>query len=182
MTTTITLFDDPSFFDRPTGALWVRVERLDSLGGYVQMLAHTLAHLKVGQLARDDDPEFIRKYYAALEALLSDATKRRSAVPVHDGQSIESVLPKLLEQNEFADVSKNDHREALIRAVLWDAQRAHAPGPASVERAESQLAFANDNLTELMGTKSADDDEVEEARHNVMVCRVQLDVLKLACS
>lgn len=136
----------------------------------------------VGQLARDDDPEFLRKYYAALEALLSDATKRRSAVPVHDGQSIESVLPKLLEQNEFADVSKNDHREALVRAVLWDTQRAHAPGPASVERAESQLAFANDNLTELMDTKSADDDEVEEARHNVMVCRVQLDVLKLACS
>ena len=50
-------------YQHKDGILFVRRERMENVGGFVLVVMHALAHVKVGDLKDDTNPHFIREFY-----------------------------------------------------------------------------------------------------------------------
>ena len=138
------------FFERASGALFVRIERLDAPGSFAIMLAHTLAHLKVGAFADDGAPEFLKEYYAAIKCYCSDIAVSRSTMPLPATSSDDATtgtLQNLLVSNGFDQAKTEEQRAALVHVLL----RFGAIGPdtaAFIDKsiAEKQVSHAKKEL------------------------------------
>ncbi|EDV28435.1 uncharacterized protein TRIADDRAFT_51343 [Trichoplax adhaerens] len=70
-------FRNSYHYDRKRNILFIRNERLESVGDFIVVIMHALAHVKVGDLANDGNPDFLREFYKvrkverSLMALLS---------------------------------------------------------------------------------------------------------------
>jgi len=51
------------FYERSRQILFVRQERMDSVGDFVVLLMHCLAHIKVDDLVDDNNVLFLREFY-----------------------------------------------------------------------------------------------------------------------
>ena len=51
------------FYQRAMNILFIRRERLESVGEFVMLIMHCLAHIKTGELKDDADPLFLRAFY-----------------------------------------------------------------------------------------------------------------------
>lgn len=47
----------------PKPVLYVRRERLQSVGDFMMVIVHSMAHVAVGQMEDDSDPYFLRAFY-----------------------------------------------------------------------------------------------------------------------
>lgn len=56
-------FRNSFFYEQSTNVLYVRRERVESVGEFVVVLAHCLAHIKTGDLTNDFSPHFLREFY-----------------------------------------------------------------------------------------------------------------------
>lgn len=68
-------------YDKKSGILYIRQQRLDNVGEFLLVLAHTLAHIKTNDLRDDSNPQFIREFYRCLAVCCDDlffARYRRS--------------------------------------------------------------------------------------------------------
>jgi hypothetical protein len=51
------------FYEHSKKALYIRKERLESVGEFVVVIVHCLSHIRVGDLANDGNPLFLREFY-----------------------------------------------------------------------------------------------------------------------
>ena len=51
------------FYENSKKALYIRKERLESVGEFVLVIVHCLSHIRVGDLANDGNPLFLREFY-----------------------------------------------------------------------------------------------------------------------
>ncbi|XP_078608959.1 uncharacterized protein LOC144880579 isoform X5 [Branchiostoma floridae x Branchiostoma japonicum] len=58
--------------------LFIRKERMESVGEFVVVLLHCLAHIKVNDLADDNNPYFLREFYKAIKLCCQDMFFARS--------------------------------------------------------------------------------------------------------
>ena len=56
-------FRNSFFYERSRKILFVRQERMDSVGDFVVLMMHCLAHIKVDDLCDDNNVLFLREFY-----------------------------------------------------------------------------------------------------------------------
>ena len=67
-------------FDAGSNTLLIRAERLDSVGEYMLVLAHSLAHIRVGSMHSDVDPEFLSEFHMCLQVVCEDVYSQRGPI------------------------------------------------------------------------------------------------------
>ncbi|CAH1270801.1 Hypp4442 [Branchiostoma lanceolatum] len=65
-------------FQHAKKILFIRKERMESVGEFVVVLLHCLAHIKVNDLADDNNPYFLREFYKAIKLCCQDMFFARS--------------------------------------------------------------------------------------------------------
>ena len=63
-------FRNSFFFEHARKILFVRQERMHSVGDFVVVIMHCLAHIKVDDLVDDNNPLFLREFYKVFELSL----------------------------------------------------------------------------------------------------------------
>ena len=56
-------FRNSVFYEHAKKVLFIRKERMDSIGEFVVVILHSLAHIKVGDLTDDGNTLFLREFY-----------------------------------------------------------------------------------------------------------------------
>lgn len=96
------------YFDPNNRILYMRSERLETVGEFLLVLIHCLAHLKVQDLRDDTDPSFVKEFHRCLAIVCDDlffARYRRSsvlgqsAVTPQTGDDLEKISSELLDNN-----------------------------------------------------------------------------------
>ncbi len=59
-------------YDSHNKIVYMRLERLESVGEFILVLVHTLSHIKVGRFSSDSDPCFVREFYNSLSVCCSE--------------------------------------------------------------------------------------------------------------
>ena len=116
------------FVDRRAQALFVRVERMDNAGELTVVLAHTLAHLHVGDMSDDTTPAFMRAFQTALRMCCMDmfASRVQGPTSVTGSSLAETTRPpfaqpppsQLLSSEAFARAKNEEERALLVNSVL----------------------------------------------------------------
>ncbi len=57
------MFRRSFFYQHAKKILFIRQERLESVGEFLLVIAHCMAHVKTGDLTNDSDPSFMREFY-----------------------------------------------------------------------------------------------------------------------
>ena len=108
-------------FDKKSGILYVRRQRLDNVGEFLLVLAHTLAHIKTNDLRDDTNPQFIREFYRCLAVCCDDlffARYRRSqALERARAQGMDETAPG---HSVLDGLYGNAHTEADKTNVVED--------------------------------------------------------------
>ena len=60
------------FFDANNQILYLRRDRLESVGEFVLVLVHALSHIKVKDMTDDADPAFVKEFYKSLSVVCND--------------------------------------------------------------------------------------------------------------
>lgn len=60
------------FFDANNKILYMRRDRLESVGDFILVLVHTLAHIKVENMIDDSDPAFVKEFYRSISVVCND--------------------------------------------------------------------------------------------------------------
>ncbi|XP_070129617.1 uncharacterized protein [Equus caballus] len=98
-------FQGSFFYQSAESTLFVGRECLASVGSFVLLLIHCLAHIAAEDLQQDSSPAFLRSFYKGLEAYFREAfsiTLRMSAVS-RDSKLDQSVSALLLEEQPISD-------------------------------------------------------------------------------
>lgn len=74
-------FRNSFMFDQNNCILYMRRDRLDSVGDFILVLIHTLAHIKVGCFSDDGNSSFIKEFYDALSLCLKELFFSASLTP-----------------------------------------------------------------------------------------------------
>jgi len=54
------------FYQRAKKILFVRRERMENIGGFVMVILHSMAHIKIDELTDDTNPLFLREFYKVI--------------------------------------------------------------------------------------------------------------------
>ena len=65
-------------YQRKEKILFVRQERMEHVGGFVLVVIHALAHIKVRDMIDDSNPQFLREFYRAMRICCQDLFFARS--------------------------------------------------------------------------------------------------------
>jgi hypothetical protein len=93
------------YHDAASATLFVRQERLDSVGEYVVVLAHALAHVRAGSMVSDNDAVFLQEFHRCLHVLCDDVFALR--IP-----AAAEALPRTL-----ATITSAAERDAAVLAA-----------------------------------------------------------------
>lgn len=86
-------FRNSFFFEHARKILFVRQERMHSVGDFVVVIMHCLAHIKVDNLVDDNNPLFLREFYKVFELTLIVFTYVRKIYTVVQSISSRLALP-----------------------------------------------------------------------------------------
>lgn len=56
-------FRNSVFYEHARNILFVRKERIDSIGEFVVLILHSMSHIKCGQMTDDGNSQFLRQFY-----------------------------------------------------------------------------------------------------------------------
>ena len=73
-------FRNSFFYEHSKKALYIRKERLESVGEFIVVIMHCLSHIRVGDLANDSNPLFLREFYQVSDVNFD----YKSFVLIHD--------------------------------------------------------------------------------------------------
>ncbi|RUS80256.1 hypothetical protein EGW08_011985, partial [Elysia chlorotica] len=105
-------FRNSIFYEHAKKILFIRRERMDSIGEFVMVIVHSLAHIKSGDLTDDSHPLFMREFYRALRVVCQDMFFSRSRnTPASQGLMM-SAAP-----GQGQGLASQDSRPALERAL-----------------------------------------------------------------
>ncbi|CAH1789583.1 unnamed protein product [Owenia fusiformis] len=71
-------FRNSFFYEHARKILFIRRERMDSIGDFVVVILHCLAHISVDDLTDDANPMFLRQFYKSLRVVCQDMFFSRS--------------------------------------------------------------------------------------------------------
>lgn len=74
-------FRNSFFYEHARKMLYIRQERMDSVGDFVVLLVHCLAHIKVGDLTDDGNVLFLRSFYKGLKVCCQEMFFSRTRTP-----------------------------------------------------------------------------------------------------
>ncbi|KAG7471356.1 hypothetical protein MATL_G00123760 [Megalops atlanticus] len=82
------------FYQEAEQTLFVRRERLQSVGGFSLLLLHCVSHISTGDMATDTSPAFLRTFYQVLQVCLSELFLTRLGTPPPAvGETPKDALP-----------------------------------------------------------------------------------------
>ncbi|KAM7399476.1 hypothetical protein PAMP_018747 [Pampus punctatissimus] len=73
-------FRNSFFYQEAEETLFVRRQRLQSVGGFSLLLLHCLSHIKIKEMSSDSSPAFQRLFFKVLQACLSELFQARLSV------------------------------------------------------------------------------------------------------
>ena len=65
-------FKNSMYFDAPSCTLFIRIERMQSLGDFVLVIMHAVAHVTAHSMESDAEPAFLREFHRALRVCCED--------------------------------------------------------------------------------------------------------------
>lgn len=149
------------YFDSNNRILYMRSERLETVGEFVLVLIHCLAHLKVEDLRDDTDPSFVKEFHRGLAIVCDDlffARYRRSSVleqsavtPQTSDDNLEKMSSEMLEAHSArSDVVGDLLDLKLLRGSSKDG--VHFSRDGLVERLSKYSNFALSNkIQDMLG-------------------------------
>ncbi|KAG7238714.1 hypothetical protein INR49_031230 [Caranx melampygus] len=106
-------FRNSFFYQEAEERLFVRRQRLHSVGGFSLLLLHCLSHVKIKDMSSDSSPGFQRLFFKVLQACLGELFQARLGVP-----------PSEQETNLFAGDSQEMLSDSCAASLLY---RLHKP-------------------------------------------------------
>jgi len=79
-------FRNSFFYEDSRKILFVRKERMDSVGDFVVLLIHCLAHIKSGDMCDDNNVNFMKEFYKGMRICCQDMFFSRARSSAHDNQ------------------------------------------------------------------------------------------------
>ncbi|XP_048965428.1 uncharacterized protein LOC125755028 isoform X1 [Canis lupus dingo] len=98
-------FQGSFFYQRAENTLFVGRESLASVGSFILLLIHCLAHVATKDFHQDSNPAFLRSFYKALQSYIREAfatTLRMSAIS-WDGKLDQSISAALLGEQPISE-------------------------------------------------------------------------------
>ena len=101
-------FQNSYMYDKQTKALYIRNQRLESVGEMVLCLVHALSHIQCGQMHDDTDPAFLKYFFSALQVCCEDLFMARAtgglavAKPGTDGYNMMQTASTIKEKESIA--------------------------------------------------------------------------------
>ncbi|XP_066498957.1 uncharacterized protein si:dkey-103g5.4 [Hoplias malabaricus] len=84
-------FRNSFYYQETEKFLYVRCQRLQSVGGFSLLLLHCAAHISTGQLSIDSTPAFQRAFFKVLQVCLSELFHARLALDSAEGKTPSGV-------------------------------------------------------------------------------------------
>ncbi|XP_067940386.1 myosin-2 heavy chain-like [Watersipora subatra] len=100
------------YFERARNILFVRKERLESIGEFILVIVHCLSHIAMGDLTDDAQPMFLRAFYKALKVVCQDMFFSRSR------PSAPTMTARLTNRSSLELAFKHSHTSAFKTDVL----------------------------------------------------------------
>ncbi|XP_062603182.1 uncharacterized protein LOC134264959 [Saccostrea cucullata] len=122
-------FRNSVFYEHSRKILFVRRERMDSIGEFVVVILHSLAHIKTGDLSDDSDTVFLREFYKALRVVCQDMFFSRA----HNNPTPQTRLS--LEQ-ALGTVKKQEDKMAIV----GDLVDLRVDGPTRIDFSEQSMS------------------------------------------
>ncbi|XP_030833415.1 uncharacterized protein LOC753555 [Strongylocentrotus purpuratus] len=88
------MFRHSFFYQHAKKILFVRHERLDSVGEFVMVIVHCLAHIKVNDLTDDTNPYFLREFFKGMKMICQDMFFSRAKVTQGSRALVGGMMPK----------------------------------------------------------------------------------------
>lgn len=112
-------------YDDENRILYIRQARLETIGEFMLVLIHALAHVKVGDLRDDSDQDFVREFYHALTVVCNDlffARQRRKSPETGEGATAENIVSlndaETMLDNLFGTVQTEVGKEESVGQLL----------------------------------------------------------------
>ncbi|XP_028321414.1 uncharacterized protein LOC114474973 [Gouania willdenowi] len=80
-------FRNSFFYQEAEDTLFVRRQRLQSVGGFSLMLLHCLSHIKIKELSSDSTPAFQRLFFKLLQECLGEVFQARLCKPLSEQEA-----------------------------------------------------------------------------------------------
>lgn len=122
-------FRNSVFYEHAKKILFVRRERMDSIGEFVVVILHSLAHIKTGDLTDDSDTVFLREFYKALRVVCQDMFFSRA----HNNPTPQTRLA--LEQT-LGTIKKQEEK----MSVVGDIVDMKVDGPTRIDFSEQSMS------------------------------------------
>lgn len=175
------------FYDANNNMLYIRTARLETVGEFVVVLVHTMAHIKSGDMRDDHNPDFLREYHRALAVVCDDlffARFRQSTVgSIKNEPSVDGALRLL--QNMFGQCHTEDEKVKMVDDLL-DVKLLPATNLEGVhfnsERLKERLSqYSSYSMTNKLHTMLGSmEDKVQQARGQGSTHRVDRGLLALS--
>ncbi len=175
------------FYDRQTSTLFVRIERLQTLGEFVLVIVHSLAHISTQSLQDDLDHRFIREFHRGLRLCCEElfTAHARHSNTHSDGptlsqkdNAIVSYLDKMAPRNVALEVEQIKHRvhsfvEGGEANVLGAKLNALLDQNGPVVNVYSRMSEVSSDLKQL---------QQQAASHTIVVARRRSQHLKASAA
>ncbi|KAA8594298.1 hypothetical protein FQN60_005132, partial [Etheostoma spectabile] len=114
-------FRNSFFYQESEETLFVRRQRLQSVGGFSLLLLHCLSHVKIKDMSSDSSPAFQRLFFKILQACLGELFQARLGMPspgqeanlcvaFQDQESPSGVLKRTLSDSHAASLLYRFHK------------------------------------------------------------------------
>ena len=97
--------------------LFVRQERMEHVGGFILAVIHALAHIKIGDLTDDSNPQFLREFYRAMRICCQDLFFARSRSSGVTDRLVTSSRPTLLE-SAFTGATTTAQKRNVVEELI----------------------------------------------------------------
>ncbi|XP_041098190.1 uncharacterized protein si:dkey-103g5.4 isoform X2 [Polyodon spathula] len=134
------------FYQEAQKILFIRRQRLQSVGGFTLLLLHCVSHIAAGGMTSDSCPVFLRLFYQALEASFSELYSSCSHSPVLTdilqqgepcSEGAQSALAGLLQgptsrafpQQKYNEAAVYSKIESLVKSKMVEMKREYFTQP-----------------------------------------------------
>ncbi|XP_025063397.1 uncharacterized protein LOC106722341 [Alligator sinensis] len=138
-------FQNSFFYQNFEKKLFVLRECLGSVGSFLLLLVHCLAHITAADLSQDSSPAFLRLFYQALKACLSEtfSLRLRMSALLQDNKSSERISEILLKGEPLVEGNIN------LLSQLFDAKVESSTETETSEECKRNLLL-HANLEDLL--------------------------------
>lgn len=156
-------FRNSFFYERSNNILYVRKERLESVGDFVLLLVHALSHIHCDDLVSDSNPLFLRTFYRGLRVVCQDMffsrsktseTSLRTLAP--NGPGGRAALEHAFNINNIAPLKVNVTEELIDQRIIEGSNSTDLEKEADLLKMKMLIKSPNaDPITNVVEAKMA---------------------------